>query len=44
LFAPKWVERMRDAHKTRRCDRSTCILDRVISASRRVGFVFGQRL
>lgn len=32
LFATKWVERMRDAHKTRRCDRSTCILDRVISA------------
>jgi hypothetical protein len=27
LLATEWMERVRDAHKTRRCDRSTCILD-----------------
>jgi hypothetical protein len=27
LFAAEWMEWVRDAHKTRRCDRSACTLD-----------------
>ena len=27
LLAAEWMKWVRDAHKTRRCDRSICILD-----------------
>jgi hypothetical protein len=27
LLPAEWMKRVRDAYKTRRCDRSTCILD-----------------